>query len=116
MFFYFLNFIANLAAAAHDRTVKPIGNTPLVSISGTCSSATVPELYIAATTGKATSPITPSFVFVLSEETFSCMLYVLMFNHLSYVLKVLRRDLTFLEVLIRKWNKIILAVPLLNKY
>ena len=55
-----------------------IGNTPLVSICGTCSNDTVPELYIAATTGKATRPITPSFVLVLSE-TFSCMLYVLMF-------------------------------------
>ena len=73
---YFLNFIANFAAIAQENKVIPIGNIPLVRICGTCSNDTVPELYIAATTGKATSPTTPSFVFVFSE-TFCCMLYVL---------------------------------------
>ena len=73
---YFLNFNAILAAIAQEKTVNPIGNTPLVSICGTCSKAMLPEEYIAATTGKAASPITPSFVFVFSE-TFCCMLYVL---------------------------------------
>ena len=77
LIFYFLNLIANFAAIAQENKVKPIGNTPLVSICGTCSMATVPELYIAATIGKATRPTTPSFV--LLSETFSCMLYVLMF-------------------------------------
>jgi hypothetical protein len=73
---YFLNFNANFAAIAQDITVNPIGNIPLVSICGTCSNAMLPEEYIAAATGKATSPTTPSFVFVFSE-TFCCMLYVL---------------------------------------
>jgi len=73
---YFLNFNAILAAITQEKTVNPIGNTPLVSICGTCSKAMLPEEYIAATTGKAASPITPSFVFVFSE-TFCCMLYVL---------------------------------------
>jgi len=79
--FYFLNFNAILAAIAHENKVNPIGNTPLVSICGTCSNDTVSELYIAAAIGKATNPITPSFIFVFSE-TFSCMLYVLMFNQI----------------------------------
>ena len=79
--FYFLNFIAILAAIPQENKVNPIGNTPLVSICGTCSSAMLPEEYIAATIGKAASPITPSFVFVF-PETFSCMLYVLMFNQI----------------------------------
>ena len=50
-----------------DRTVIPIGNIPPVSICGTCSIATLPELYIAAITGKATSPSTPSFVLTCSD-------------------------------------------------
>ena len=75
---YFLNFIANFAAIPQENKVKPIGNTPLVSICGTCSIAMLPEEYIAAAIGKATRPITPSFVFVFSE-TCCCMLYVLMF-------------------------------------
>jgi len=77
---YFLNFNAILAAMPQEKTVNPIGKTPLVSICGTCSRAMLPEKYIAATTGKAASPITPSFV--LLSETFSCMLYVLMFNQI----------------------------------
>lgn len=39
----------------------------------------VPEEYIAATIGKTTKPITPSFVFVVSETC--CMLYVIMCYH-----------------------------------
>jgi len=73
---YFLNFSAIFAAIAQDITVNPIGNTPLESICGTCSNAMLPEEYIAAATGKATGPTTPSFVLVCSE-TFCCMLYVL---------------------------------------
>ena len=69
LFFYFLNFIASFAATAQENTVKPIGNIPLESVCGICSTAIVPELYIAATIGKATRPITPSFVLLL--ETFS---------------------------------------------
>jgi len=75
---YFLNFIAILAANPHENKVNPIGNTPFVRICGTYSiDATLPEEYIAATIGKATRPTTPSLV--LLSETFSCMLYVLMF-------------------------------------
>ena len=74
---YFLNFNAIFAAIAQDNTVNPIGNIPLVRICGTCSNdAMLPLEYIAAATGKATSPTTPSFVFVFSE-TVCCMLYVL---------------------------------------
>lgn len=94
LIFYFLNFNANFAATAHERTVIPIGKTPLVSICGTCSMAMLPEEYIAAATGKATSPITPSFVFVFSEM-FSCMLYVLIVIVLYNVSVVLRMDRTF---------------------
>ena len=78
---YFLNFNAIFAAIAQDITVNPIGNIPLVSICGTCSNAMLPEEYIAAATGKAASPTTPSFLLVCSE-TFCCMLYVLMFNQI----------------------------------
>ncbi len=73
---YFLNCSANFAAIAQENKVIPIGNIPLVRICGTCSNDTVPELYIAAATGKATSTTTPSFLLVCSE-TFCCMLYVL---------------------------------------
>ena len=72
LFFYFLNFKAILAAIAQENKVNPIGNTPLVSICGTCSRAMLPEEYITATIGKAARPITPSLV--LLSETFSCML------------------------------------------
>jgi len=74
---YFLNLIAILAANPHENKVNPIGNTPLVSIWGTCSRPVLSEEYIAAAIGKATKPTTPSFVFVFSETVF-CMLYVLM--------------------------------------
>ena len=73
---YFLNFIAILAAIPQENKVNPIENTPLVSISGTCPKDRLSEEYTAATIGKATKPITPSFVFVFSETC--CMLYVLM--------------------------------------
>ena len=96
---YFLNFNAILAAIPHDRTVNATGNTPLVSICGTCSMATVPELYIAAATGKATSPTTPNFLLVCSE-TFCCMLYVLIVIK-QYVSVVLRVDLAFNRKIIK---------------
>ena len=91
---YFLNFSANFAAIAQDITVNPNGNIPLVSICGTCSSAIDPELYIVAATGKATSPTTPSFVFVFSE-TDCCMLYVLIVIISCKGTVVLEMDRTF---------------------
>ena len=77
MLSYFLNFSANFAAIAQDITVSAIGKIPLVNICGTCSMAMLPVEYIAAATGKAASPTTPSLVLVCSETTFCCMLYVL---------------------------------------
>ena len=98
---YFLNFSANFAATAHDITVIPIGNIPLVRICGTCSSATDPELYIAAATGKATSPTTPSLVLVCSEATFCCMLYVLIVITSCKGVTVLRWALTISDRLVQ---------------
>jgi len=69
-FFYFLNFIANFIAIAHENKVKPIGNTPLVSICGTCSRDMLPEEYIAATTGKATSYYSKFYFCVLGDFFF----------------------------------------------
>ena len=106
---YFLNFIASFAAIPQENKVKPIGNTPLVSICGTCSMAMLPEEYIAAAIGKATRPITPSFVFVFSE-TFSCMLYVLMFIQIVCAVKIrhqLRHDNIDFTPLLEKTNQII---------
>ena len=94
---YFLNFNANFAAIAQENKVIPIGNIPPVRICGTCSNDTVPELYIAATTGKAASPTTPSLVLVCSETTFCCMLYVLIVIVLYKGAVVLETDLTFLN-------------------
>ena len=93
---YFLNFNANFAANPQENKVIPIGNMPLERTCGTCSNETEPEEYIAATTGKATSPSTPSFVFVFSE-TLCCMSYVLIVILWCKVYVVLRRDLTFLS-------------------
>ena len=100
---YFLNFNANFAAIAQDITVNPIGNIPLVSICGTCSNSMLPEEYIAAATGKAASPITPSFVRVCSE-TFCCMLYVLIVIIQCKETVVLREDLTFLDHFVQLLN------------
>ena len=61
-----------------ENKVKPIGNIPLVSICDTCSNDTeiASEEYTAAVIGKATRPITQSFVFVFSE-TYVCIYFYL---------------------------------------
>jgi hypothetical protein len=79
--FYLRNFIAILVAIPQENKVNPIGNTPLVSISGTCP-IVLPEEYVAITIGNAIKPITPSFVFVFLETC--CVLYVLIFYQLLY--------------------------------
>ena len=57
----------------------------------------LPLEYIAAATGRATSPTTPSFLWVCSETTFCCMLYVLIVIVLCKGTVVLETDLTFLN-------------------
>jgi len=74
---YFLNFNAIFTARPHERSVKPTGNTPLVSICGICSKEAFPEEYIAATIGKASKPITPNLL--LFSEICFCTFVVLMF-------------------------------------
>ena len=74
---YFLNCSANFTARPHDPSVNNTGNTPLVSICGTCSKEAFPAEYTAATIGKANKPIIPSFL--LLSEISICTLIVLMF-------------------------------------
>ena len=74
---YFFNCNAIFTARPHDPSVNNTGNIPLVSICGTCSKEALPAEYIAATIGKASKPIIPSFL--LLSETCICTLIVLMF-------------------------------------
>ena len=98
---YFFNFSAILTAKPQDPTVTRMGNTPLMSICGTCSKEIFSWCIIAATIGRANKPITPSFLLFL--ETFCCTLIVIVCQCL-FVTDLFRMDLTFYHKFVQELN------------